>query len=100
MASDTARGDPLRCGFRPDPRGAAPSRAARIESMAGVFLGQAGNLEQARMMAIAQLQAMVRREAYVMAYSDCFWIMGVVLVLSVLAIFFMRKPPAGPAAAH
>jgi DHA2 family multidrug resistance protein len=64
----------------------------RIEGMARLFLERVGDFAQARMMALAQLQAMVRRNAYVMAYSDCFWIMGVVLLASVLAIFFMQRP--------
>ena len=51
-------------------------------------------------MATAQLQNTVRREAFIMAYSDCFYIMGGVLLLSVLAVFFMCKPPAGSAPAH
>jgi hypothetical protein len=32
-----------------------------------------------------------------MAYLDCFWIMGGVLLASVLAIFFMQKPRPGAA---
>ena len=53
------------------------------------------------MQALAQLQAVVRREAYVMAYSDCFFLIGVALLLSLLALFLIPKPKqAGAAAAH
>jgi len=72
----------------------------RVAAIAQQFLGDAGSLEHARLMALAQLQGLVRREAFVMAYADCFWMMGAVLVLSVLAIFFMPRPQAGAPAAH
>jgi hypothetical protein len=34
----------------------------------------------------------VRREAYVMEYSDCFFLIGVALLISVLALFLIPKP--------
>ncbi len=71
-----------------------------LRTVAQRMLFQAGNLRHATDMATAQLQNTVRREAFVMAYSDCFYIMGGVLLLSVLAVFFMCKPPAGPVTAH
>jgi DHA2 family multidrug resistance protein len=71
----------------------------RLDGMARLFLERVGDFAEARMMALAQLQAMVRRNAYVMAYADCFWIMGVVLLVSVLAIFFMPKASPGAAPA-
>lgn len=58
-----------------------------------------GGTGDAAAMALAQLQALVRREAYVMAYSDCFYIMGVALILALLAVAFMRKPGRHAAAA-
>jgi DHA2 family multidrug resistance protein len=67
----------------------------RIELIAQQMLPHAGNLAHATDMAMGQLQAVVRREAYVMAYSDCFFIMGAVLLASVVGVFFMRKPHPG-----
>jgi MFS transporter, DHA2 family, multidrug resistance protein len=48
------------------------------------------------------IAAQVRREAFVMAYSDAFWIVGVGLIVSLAAITLLRKPPrvAGPVEAH
>jgi DHA2 family multidrug resistance protein len=51
-------------------------------------------------MALAQLADLVRREAFVMAYSDCFTIMGVAMLVSVLAVFMMKKPGSHQAAAE
>jgi DHA2 family multidrug resistance protein len=50
--------------------------------------------------ALAELAGLVRTNAYVMAYSDCFFVMGVALLLSVLGLFLMRKPRPGPVVAH
>jgi DHA2 family multidrug resistance protein len=52
-----------------------------------------------RLHALAQIAGTVRREAYVLAYADCFWIMGVAMALSVIAVFFIKRPKAVHAAA-
>jgi DHA2 family multidrug resistance protein len=56
----------------------------------------------ARAQALNLIAGQVRREAYVMAYSDAFWIVGVGLIVSLVAITLLRKPPrvAGPVEAH
>jgi MFS transporter, DHA2 family, multidrug resistance protein len=70
----------------------------RIHGMAQQFVADAGDPSAATQMAIAQIRNLVRRDAFVMAYSDCFYIMGAVLLISMLAIFFLQKPKAGAAA--
>ncbi len=50
----------------------------------------------ARSQAIAQLAAQVRREATVMAYADGFYIVGVGLTISLLAVALLRKPGSAP----
>lgn len=47
--------------------------------------------------AIKILDNTVRRESFIMAYNDSFLLMGLTLLLSVIAICFLRKP-RGPAA--
>ncbi len=56
----------------------------------------------ARARALATLAAQVRREAYVAAYADAFWIVAVGLVLSLSAVLFLKKPTlaSGSVAAH
>lgn len=56
----------------------------------------------ARGQALRLLATQVRREAYVMAYSDAFWIIGVGLIVSLAAVTLLRKPerPARPIEAH
>ena len=48
------------------------------------------------------LASQVRREAYVSAYADAFWIVAVGLGLSLFAVLLLKKPPkiAGPIDAH
>jgi len=42
--------------------------------------------------ALTQLANAVRREAFVMAYSDCFFVIGSALAISILAVFLVCKP--------
>lgn len=72
----------------------------RVQTMArGLASGQIHAADPTTL-ALIELQNMVRREAYVMAYSDCFYIMGAVLLFSVIAIFFMEKLERTKTAAH
>jgi len=43
----------------------------------------------------------VRRQAFLLAYSDCFLILGCVLLASAGALFFMKKTRiSGPVGGH
>jgi len=46
-----------------------------------------------RMQALSEVANAVRREAFTMAYSDCFFIIGISLVLSIFALLLVKKPP-------
>ena len=56
----------------------------------------------AKAQALMSIAAGVRREAYVSAYSDAFWITGVGLIIGLCAIVLLRKPrpSKGPVEAH
>jgi DHA2 family multidrug resistance protein len=71
-------------------------------TMSRYFAGQGAGPDAAHQQPLAQMQAIVRREAFVMAYSDCFFLIGVALLVSVLALFLIPKPKtqAGAGAAH
>ena len=49
------------------------------------------------MQALAEIAKSVRREPYVMAYSDCIFILGVALVLCIFALFLVEKKQADAA---
>jgi hypothetical protein len=42
----------------------------------------------------------VRREAFVMAYGDCFYLLGVPLMAMVLLVWFCRGAKGGALATH
>jgi DHA2 family multidrug resistance protein len=52
------------------------------------------------MQAVAELANMVRREAFTMAYSDCFFVLGFALLFAMLGLLLMPKPKSGIAVAH
>lgn len=59
------------------------------------------DLETAQNQAIAAIDKIVRREAFVMAFNDCFYFIGIALLLSGIAILFIKKvKPTGGAVAH
>lgn len=39
------------------------------------------------------LANLVRREAYVLAYVDAFWLIAWISVLGILLVFLLRRPP-------
>jgi DHA2 family multidrug resistance protein len=73
--------------------------AERLAAMAQHFAPAGGD---ARMQAVGTLAQQVRREAFVMAYSDCFFLIGCALALAIAGCAFLsRVRPGGPAgAAH
>lgn len=64
----------------------------RLDQMTQVFLGQGFSPEIAHNQAIASIDSIVRREAYIMAYNDCFYFIGCALLLSGLTVIFLKKP--------
>jgi len=69
--------------------------------MAGLRNGVA-DPAMAKAQALMSLAAQVRREAYVSAYSDAFWIVGVGLIISLSAIVLLKRPrrTVAPVEAH
>ncbi len=73
----------------------------RIEQLTQFFTAKGSDPVTASQQAIAALDNLVRRQAYVMAYNDCFYCIGVILLLSGCMVFFIRKvKPSSNAAAH
>jgi DHA2 family multidrug resistance protein len=44
----------------------------------------------------AVLAGIVRREAYVLAYIDAFWLIAWVSLLGILLVLLLRPPPPNP----
>jgi DHA2 family multidrug resistance protein len=71
----------------------------RLTGMAQ-HLGTTADADTAQMQAIAQVADMVRRNAYVTAYCDCFFVIGVALTLSLIPVMFLARPAPGSFGGH
>ena len=77
-----------------------PLLQERLAGMAQHFGVAAQGVDTAQMQAVASVANMVRRNAYVMAYSDCFFVIGVALLLSLIPTYFLARPAPGSFGAH
>lgn len=77
---------------------AAPTQE-RLDQLTQGFIGAGIDPATAASQAIAAVDRIVRREAYVMAYNDAFWIIGMVLILCIGVVWFADKlkSPGGAA---
>jgi len=77
--------------------------AATAERFAGLtarFLQHATDPIAAGRQALGALAATLHREAYVMAYADCFLLLGALLVAALPLVWFCRPARGGGLAAH
>lgn len=73
----------------------------RLAEAAHHFASSGADPWTATWQSIHVLDGVVRREAFVMAFNDCFYLMGMALLLSALMIpFFRRARGAGTAPVH
>jgi DHA2 family multidrug resistance protein len=74
----------------------------RIAMLMADMRGEIADPAIVKAQALMSIATQVRREAYVSAYSDAFWITGVGLLISLCAIVLLRKqqPSKGPVEAH
>jgi DHA2 family multidrug resistance protein len=79
----------------------SPMTQQRIDQLTQMFVSRGADVTTAHNQAIATISNLVRREAYVMAYNDCFYFIGWALLLSGFAVLFFKKvKPTGGAGAH
>ncbi len=71
----------------------------RLHALTGLFLSKGAALDTATQRGLSVLAQQVRLNASVMAYADSFWMLGVGILVSMLAILILRKPQPGVAAA-
>ncbi|MBD2681318.1 MULTISPECIES: DHA2 family efflux MFS transporter permease subunit [Nostoc] len=73
----------------------------RLSQMTQYFTSMGSDLATAKQQALAAIDNIVRREAYVMAFNDCFYFLACALLLSGLAVLFLKKVKAsGNVAVH
>jgi DHA2 family multidrug resistance protein len=80
---------------------ANPLTRDRINQLTQLFVNHSGDTVMAQNQAYSMIDQLVRREANVMAYNDCFFFMGSALFVSaILVLFFKRVKPSGGAVGH
>ena len=72
----------------------------RLAGFTQLFLNLGADPASAGSQALAAVAGLVRREAYVMAYGDCFYIVGAVMMAMVLVVWFCRPVKGAVGAAH
>ena len=78
-----------------------PETQQRIEQLTQGFISKGIDPTTAHNQAIASIDNIVRREAYVMAFNDSFYFVGIALLASGLTLLFCKKvKPRAGAAAH
>jgi len=63
----------------------------RVQQSAAFFFSQGSDSYSANMRAIGAIGGAVRRQAFFLAYSDCFLALGCVLLAGGIALFFMKE---------
>lgn len=63
----------------------------RLQQINQLFANKLGDPNTAQAQAIAAIGQTVRREAYILAYSDCFYFIGVGLLAIGLLILFLKR---------
>jgi MFS transporter, DHA2 family, multidrug resistance protein len=77
-----------------------PATNERLEALTGQFLARGADTVAAGQQALGTVAGVVRREAFVMAYGDCFYLLGLLLMAMVLLVWFCRSAKGGALAAH
>ena len=73
----------------------------RMQQSATYFISKGTDPSSAHMRAIGAIGGAVRRQAFLLAYSDCFMALGCVLLSSAIALCFMKKARiSGAAGGH
>ena len=74
---------------------------ARLAGQAvGFAASNGGDLAAGRLQALASLTGAIRRQAMVLTYSECFWLLGIGLILLTPLVLLLRPPPKGSTAAE
>jgi DHA2 family multidrug resistance protein len=74
----------------------SPAAEQATALLAGPFGARPTGLGDAARQGAGVLANLVRREAYVLAYIDAFWLIAWVAVAGILLVLFLRRPPPNP----
>ena len=63
----------------------------RLQQSGAYFYSEGSDPSSANLRAVSAIGGAVRRQAFLLAYSDCFLALGCVLLASAVALFFMKR---------
>ncbi len=75
-----------------------PLTRERLDALTAKFTAAGSDAVTAGHQAVAALDSMVRREATMMAFNDCFYVLGLVLIGATVAAFLCRPAKGGDTA--
>jgi DHA2 family multidrug resistance protein len=82
---------------------ASSATQARLDQLTQAFMAKGFDPATAANQAIEAIDRIVRRESYVMAYNDGFWIVGMILIGAISALWFadkVKSPGGGGGGGH
>ncbi len=68
---------------------------ARIAAQAQAFAAQGGDLAHGQQQALAQISGLIHQQAFVITYSEAFFVLGVGLLCMLPLVFLLRPPSPG-----
>ena len=71
-----------------------------IRGASKTLMAHGASASGATQQAYALIQANVQRHATMLSYIDCFWFLGVAIMLMIPAVFLMKKSKPGGMAVH
>ena len=77
-----------------------PATTERLSGFTRQFIAGGADAVAAGKQALGAVAGVIRKEAYVMAFSDCFFILGALLVSMVLLVWFCRPVRGGALGGH
>jgi DHA2 family multidrug resistance protein len=78
-----------------------PAAQEAINQATQYFVSRGADLTTAQSQAIASIANRVRQQAYIQAFNDCFYFIGIALLVSGIAVLFFKKVKAsGMSAGH
>src|SRR6266446_927795 len=81
--------------------GGSASLQGMVQGLVAAFTRAGLDAATASQKAYAMVQANVIRQATMLAYVDCFWLLGTIIICLVPVVFLMKRArPGGPMAAH
>ena len=74
---------------------ANPDVLNRVATFSAGFMNKGMDPTTAKAQALGALDGMVRLQSAILAFNDCFWLVGVLIVVTMPLIFVLGKPPKG-----